>query len=317
MTPQPAILINNRSFQVIKPLGEGGFSFVYLVRESGSTRLFALKKVRLQLPEQVDRFKGEVAAMKMVNSPHVVKLEEATLLNGKDGQPLEGFILLQFYVNGTIQDLIDRTPSTEYISLRLILQYSIDICDGLLIFQLSSKQKTPYAFRDLKPANVLLDDQDRAVLMDLGSVAPARVHISTRRDAIALQDVAAETVTAPFRAPELFDPLTNSTIDERTDSWYFFSLAQNITYWTVFLKGLLVVRFLQWPTELHLVIDGSMTAAVGGKIPFPAKADPYGKAFRTLLQMILVNDMKIRPTVEQISKKIRILQSSLQLESQV
>ncbi|KAJ1564519.1 hypothetical protein HK096_007574 [Nowakowskiella sp. JEL0078] len=296
MTPQPAIRINNRSFQIIKPLGEGGFSFVYLVKESGSTGLFALKKVRLQLPEQVDRFKGEVAAMKSVKSPHVVKLEESAVLNGRDGQPLEGLILLQFYSNGTIQDLIDRTPSTDYIPLRLILQYSIDIYISPTNLE-SSKQEPPHAFRDLKPANVLLDDQDRAVLMDLGSVAPARVRISTRRDAVALQDVAAETVTAPFRAPELFDPPTNSTVDERTDSWALGC--------TIFAMAFRTSPF-----------DGSMTAAVGGKIPFPTKTDPYGKAFRTLLQMILVTDMKTRPTVEQISKKLQSLQSSLQLESQ-
>ncbi|KAJ3127049.1 hypothetical protein HK098_006846 [Nowakowskiella sp. JEL0407] len=291
--PQPAIRINNRSFQIVKPLGEGGFSFVYLVKETNGSALFALKKVRLQLPEQVERFKGEVEAMKSVNSPHVVRLEESAVLNGRDGEPLEGLILMPFYSNGTLQDLIDKTPSTEFLPFRLILQYSIDICEGLLAFH---KQDPPHAFRDLKPANVLIDDQDRAVLMDLGSVAPARVRIATRRDAVALQDIAAETVTAPFRAPELFDPPTNSTVDERTDSWALGC--------TIFALAYRTSPF-----------DGSMTAAVGGKIPFPTKPDPYGKAFRTLLQMILVTDMKTRPTVEQICKKLQSVQSSLQLES--
>lgn len=55
--------------------------------------------------------------------------------------------------------------------------------------------------------------------MDLGSVAPARVQITSRHEALALQELCAETATAPFRAPELFDPPSNGNIDERTDVW--------------------------------------------------------------------------------------------------
>lgn len=41
------IKLNGRSVQIIKLLGEGGFSLVYLARDKGSGREFALKKVRL------------------------------------------------------------------------------------------------------------------------------------------------------------------------------------------------------------------------------------------------------------------------------
>lgn len=34
-----------------------------------------------------------------------------------------------------------------------------------------------------------------------------------------LQDLCAETVTAPFRPPELMDVPSTIEIDERTDSW--------------------------------------------------------------------------------------------------
>jgi serine/threonine kinase 16 len=55
--------------------------------------------------------------------------------------------------------------------------------------------------------------------MDLGSVAPARLSITSRKEAVALQELCAETVTAPFRAPELFDLPSDALIDERTDIW--------------------------------------------------------------------------------------------------
>jgi serine/threonine kinase 16 len=72
----------------------------------------------------------------------------------------------------------------------------------------------------MKPANILLDAQGEAVLMDLGSVTEARLQLKSRREAISLQDLCAETVTAPFRPPELFDPPSHGLIDESTDVWY-------------------------------------------------------------------------------------------------
>ena len=77
------------------------------------------------------------------------------------------------------------------------------------------------AFRDLKPANVLIGDNNDAVLMDLGSVTNARIKLESRKDALALYDYCAETVTAPFRPPELYDPPSIGQVDESSDIWYF------------------------------------------------------------------------------------------------
>ena len=57
------------------------------------------------------------------------------------------------------------------------------------------------------------------VLMDLGSVEPARLTISTHSQAQYLQDLAAERCSMPYRPPELFQVDSKFTIDERTDIW--------------------------------------------------------------------------------------------------
>lgn len=41
--------------------------------------------------------------------------------------------------------------------------------------------------RDLKPTNVLLDEDDRPVLMDLGSMNQARIEVNSSRKAMAVQ----------------------------------------------------------------------------------------------------------------------------------
>jgi len=42
-------------------------------------------------------------------------------------------------------------------------------------------------FRDIKPGNVMINDDGQAVLMDLGSATKARVEIKTRSEAQTLQ----------------------------------------------------------------------------------------------------------------------------------
>lgn len=77
-----------------------------------------------------------------------------------------------------------------------------------------------YAHRDIKPGNIMIDDDGRTpIVMDLGSLAPAPTPITSRSLAIAVQDTAAEHSTMPYRAPELFDVKTGSVIDTKVDIW--------------------------------------------------------------------------------------------------
>lgn len=100
--------------------------------------------------------------------------------------------------------------------------------------------------RDLKPTNVLLDENDKPVLMDLGSMNKARIEVKGSREAMSVQvrretsrpanrcsvceihlshfrsrsqDWAAQRCTISYRAPELFNVESHCIIDEKTDIW--------------------------------------------------------------------------------------------------
>ena len=77
----------------------------------------------------------------------------------------------------------------------------------------------PLSHRDIKPHNILLDNDLRPVLMDFGSSCPARVKVRNMREAQYLQDTAAERSSMCYRAPELFQVNSNCDIDEKTDIW--------------------------------------------------------------------------------------------------
>jgi serine/threonine kinase 16 len=77
-----------------------------------------------------------------------------------------------------------------------------------------------YAHRDIKPGNIMISDNGtQPILMDLGSLAPAPTPITSRAMALQVQDQAAEHSTMPYRAPELFDVKTDTSIDTKVDIW--------------------------------------------------------------------------------------------------
>lgn len=71
-----------------------------------------------------------------------------------------------------------------------------------------------------RTGNIMIADNGTTpILMDLGSLAPAPTPITSRTQALQVQDTAAEHSTMPYRAPELFDVKTGSVIDTKVDIW--------------------------------------------------------------------------------------------------
>ena len=211
-----SIVVNGKRYNIIKQLGEGGFGFVMLVKEPnvyGEPK--ALKRIRIQLAEHESRARNEIAAHQAVDSDHVLKLLDSDFISS-NGCLTDALLLLPFFPNGTVQDWIDRLMLDEFIPLNDILKLSMGIIKGLEAFH---SLQPPLAFRDLKPANILIGSNSEAVLMDLGSVTEARVSLRSRKDALTLYDFCAETVTAPYRSPELYDPPSIGDVDESSDIW--------------------------------------------------------------------------------------------------
>lgn len=66
---------------------------------------------------------------------------------------------------------------------------------------------------------MIADDGTTPILMDLGSLAPSPIPITSRSMALQVQDTAAEHSTMPYRAPELFDVQVNTDVDTKVDIW--------------------------------------------------------------------------------------------------
>ncbi|OCK81022.1 kinase-like protein [Lepidopterella palustris CBS 459.81] len=290
----PQLKINSRSFKILRLLGEGGFSYVYLVQDTSNQHLCALKKIRCPFgQESVSLALKEVEAYSLF-SPHpniIHSIDYSVTSDKSDPGAKTVYILLPYYRRGNLQDMINANlvNHTKFPERRLMVLF-LGVCRALKamhqykvkggpggpasqkkarrirqeaaradaeateeVEMSASRRRGPngnldqeemeaeplmedevtisqegiapggeraYAHRDIKPGNIMIaDDGKTPILMDLGSLAPAPTPITSRSLALAVQDTAAEHSTMPYRAPELFDVKTGSTIDTKVDIW--------------------------------------------------------------------------------------------------
>lgn len=289
----PSLRINGRSFKILRLLGEGGFSYVYLVQSPGDPTLYALKKIRCPFgQESVSLALKEVEAYSLF-SPHpniIHAIDHAVESErGSEAGMKTVYILLPYYRRGNLQDAINanlvnhaRFPERRLMvlflgvcrALKAMHQYRVKGAPGgessrkkakkvrmeaaeadreaadevvqantgrrrrdaddddteaepLMENEVMASQHgvaeggmRSYAHRDIKPGNIMINDNgSQPILMDLGSLAPSPTPITSRAMALQVQDQAAEHSTMPYRAPELFDVKTGTTIDTKVDIW--------------------------------------------------------------------------------------------------
>jgi serine/threonine kinase 16 len=79
--------INGRSYTIEKLLGEGGFSFVYLIRDQSSQRLFALKKILVTSGQEgVKEAMREVEAYRRFRHKNVIKILDSAVVQDDGGE---------------------------------------------------------------------------------------------------------------------------------------------------------------------------------------------------------------------------------------
>ncbi len=138
-------------------LGSGGMSTVYLARDETLDRPVAVKVMHREMSEQEDqlqRFRQEARAVAKLSHPNVVSVIDA----GEDG----GYPYIVFeYVKGeTLKQRIGRIGALD---TQDAIAYAIEVARGL-----SVAHSRNMVHRDIKPQNVLIDEEGRAKLTDFG-----------------------------------------------------------------------------------------------------------------------------------------------------
>jgi eukaryotic-like serine/threonine-protein kinase len=147
-------------FVLVRELGSGGMSRVFLGRDEVLDRPVAVKIVEPDPddPEIGLRFQREGRSAARLSHPNIVRVFDAGE-DELDGHALS-YIVMEYVPGGDFEDLIDRNGS---IPETMLLRIGADVASGL-----SHAHERGIIHRDVKPHNILLDERGSPKLADFG-----------------------------------------------------------------------------------------------------------------------------------------------------
>ncbi len=158
-------------YRIMEEIGRGGMGEVYLAEDMRLERKVALKFLPQRLTaddEARERFLREAKSAAALNHPNIVTIHEI----GEHGGRV--YIAMEYVDGRTLKELIssDRpppAPSTEAsravhrLPIPQVLDIAAQVASGL-----SAAHEKGIVHRDIKPQNIVIDDNGRVRILDFG-----------------------------------------------------------------------------------------------------------------------------------------------------
>ncbi len=151
-------------YTVVKRLGSGGMAHVYLARHAVLGRPLVIKVLHrslVQEPEMRERFRREAEAAARLIHPFICAIADM----GTAGD-IE-YLAMPYYAGGSLADLLSRRKT---ISASSAASIAVQVACAL-----DYAHRHGVIHRDIKPDNILFDEDGNVALTDFG-IATARFH---------------------------------------------------------------------------------------------------------------------------------------------
>jgi serine/threonine protein kinase len=179
-------------YKILKPIGNGVGSMVYLAQDQFEQREVAIKVAHLADAEnadgkQLDLWMNEVRLAGQLKHPFVVNTYEAGLI--KAG----GYVVMEYLPGGTLKPFIQQD---KLLPIERVLEILFKVCKAL-----EYVYSTGISHRNIKPGNILLSQNGDIKVSDFGSC-----HQSNSRENQMLnrETQALDVDTFDYVPPELF-----------------------------------------------------------------------------------------------------------------
>lgn len=148
------------NYRIEAEIGAGGMGVVYRAVDLGSGEFVAIKVISpkaLADPERLRRFRNEAKLASSIQHPGIVGVREVGA--AEIGGQTRDFIVMELVSGITLAERIKGRP----LPLREALHYAIQV-----VAALDAAHQSGVIHRDVKPANVIIDEKGNAKLADFG-----------------------------------------------------------------------------------------------------------------------------------------------------
>ncbi|MGE5343770.1 MAG: serine/threonine protein kinase [Candidatus Omnitrophota bacterium] len=168
-------------YKIIRKIGSGGFGTVYLAEDTILKTLRAIKVPHRHGTQMEKTFQECIVQTKLLDHPHIVKLLTVDIVESN-------VLMVMEYVQGT--DLEKTLDDKDKLDARVALRYFKQLLSAL---EFAHSQRVIH--RDIRPSNILINDEDNIKITDFGTsiLLNERPYATTRIG------------SPPYMAPEQFE----------------------------------------------------------------------------------------------------------------
>lgn len=191
-------------YRLIKKLGEGGMSQVFLAERADSGERHVLKLVRITADEDgevMQRFITEYALVSQISHPNVAKIFHQGF------SETHAYIAMEYFAEGDLRKLIQLSHTLQLTPYQTLTPHTAVAILIQVAAALSAVHKGGIVHRDMKPDNVMLRADGSLALADFGIAK----HAHTDLDLTMHGEVFGTPV---YIAPE---QATGQKVDQRAD----------------------------------------------------------------------------------------------------
>lgn len=189
---------NFLEYEIIRPLGQGGFGAVFEARDRVLNRRVAIKELLLKKISDetaVKRFVQEARIATALQHPNVVTIY---------GLRIEGkrfYMIMEYLSGGSLLDLLKKQGK---LPVEQAVRLTIGICEGLAKFHAQG-----IVHRDIKAENILLSEDGLPKVIDFGIA-----HVPQAAGGMALTQAGFQPSSLLYSSPE---QVRGDPLDTRSD----------------------------------------------------------------------------------------------------
>src|SRR6266851_1408404 len=157
------LLLDGR-YRIHKILGQGGMGRVYMANDTRlANRPVACKEMVLgdgiEHQKAIEDFNREARVLAALSHPSIPQIVDYFAEGGRH------YLVMEFVAGGDLQGHLDKLGPKARMAEGQVLRWARQILD---VLQFLHRQRPPIVYRDLKPANIMIDQHGRAMLVDFG-----------------------------------------------------------------------------------------------------------------------------------------------------